>query len=98
MFDWDYVNISHIARHDVLPHEAEEVIRNNPLFLDQTHEGEEQRYVEVGETQASRILVVVSTLRPEKIRVVTAFPAGKRFLRLYLDHKRSEAHGDTKNP
>jgi hypothetical protein len=28
-FDWDEANIAHIAKHDVKPHEAEEVITNN---------------------------------------------------------------------
>jgi len=32
-YQWDDVNISHIARHGVSPTEAEEVIENEPLDL-----------------------------------------------------------------
>lgn len=30
MFDWDQDNIAHIARHDITPQEAEQVLRNYP--------------------------------------------------------------------
>jgi len=30
-FDWDEFNIAHIARHGVKPHEAEEVVTNEPI-------------------------------------------------------------------
>lgn len=63
MFDWDEANIAHIAEHDVLPHEAEEVIDNQPLYLDHSVEDGEERYREMGETLTGRVLVVVSTLR-----------------------------------
>ena len=32
-FDWDEANIGHVARHKVLPDEAEQVIVNVPLDL-----------------------------------------------------------------
>jgi len=37
-FDWDEGNISHIAKHAVLPHEAEEAYDSNPLYLDYSFE------------------------------------------------------------
>jgi hypothetical protein len=33
MFDWDEANISHIAVHNVLPHEAEEAATFKPVAL-----------------------------------------------------------------
>ena len=30
-FDWDEANIGHVARHSVLPEEAEQVILNDPV-------------------------------------------------------------------
>jgi hypothetical protein len=32
-FDWDEANIGHVARHSVLPEEAEQVILNDPVDL-----------------------------------------------------------------
>ena len=32
-FDWDEANIGHLARHSVLPEEAEQVILKNPMDL-----------------------------------------------------------------
>jgi hypothetical protein len=50
MFDWDEANIAHIAAHSVLPHEAEEVIENQPVYLDYSIEDGEERHREMGET------------------------------------------------
>jgi hypothetical protein len=33
-FDWDKRNIAHIAKHRVKPHEVEEVLSNNPVFIE----------------------------------------------------------------
>ena len=32
-FDWDDTNMAHIARHNVVPAEAEQVILNQPIDL-----------------------------------------------------------------
>jgi uncharacterized DUF497 family protein/predicted DNA binding CopG/RHH family protein len=71
-FDWDKDNIAHIARHGVLPHEAEVAYDSNPLFLGYSVEEGEERHREIGETNNGRILVVVSTMRGEFVRIVTA--------------------------
>jgi len=71
LFDWDDANIAHIAEHDVLPTEAEEVIANKPVDVGyQTRNGEE-RLMQIGETLAGRMLVVVTTPRKGLLRVVT---------------------------
>ncbi len=87
MFDWDSANSDHIARHRVTPEEAEQVVLNEPLDLELTLRNGEQRIVQVGETDAGRILVVVTTMRAKRIRVVTAYPAGSRLMQLFQQAK-----------
>lgn len=72
-FDWDEVNVGHVGRHSVLPDEAEQVILNDPVDLGiEIVEGED-RYLDLGATVKGRILLVVTTSRKDRIRVVTAF-------------------------
>lgn len=78
-FDWDDANIAHIARHEVTPSEAEEVIAGSSFPLAREERGGEERNTELGETAAGRLLVVVWAWRREKVRVVTAFPAGRKW-------------------
>jgi uncharacterized protein len=86
-FYWDKENLAHIGAHDVSALEAEQVINNEPFDLEfQTANGEE-RLVQLGETNAGRILVVVTTWRKTLIRVITAFDASKRMRRLYIVQK-----------
>jgi len=86
-FDWDEANIGHLAEHNVKPEEAEEVILNRPVDLEtHTRDGEE-RLAQIGETDAGWILVVISTMRGGKIRVVTAWPAKERLRRCFLSLK-----------
>jgi uncharacterized DUF497 family protein len=87
MFDWDAANIAHIAEHDVLPSEAEEVITNNPLDLDYAVRNGEMRLRQAGETMGGRILAVISVFRNERTRVVTAYPAGRLLRATYLEYK-----------
>lgn len=69
------------------------MIANNPLDLDYSSHNDEVRYREVGETLAGRILVVVSTIRNELIRIVTAYPPSRSLKNAYLEFKESEQHG-----
>jgi uncharacterized DUF497 family protein len=93
LFHWDEVNTRHIAKHGVTPPEAEQVVLNKPVDLEfQTGSGEE-RIVQLGETDEGRILVVVTTMRDDLIRVVTAFPAAKRLRKLYIAEKGSYEGG-----
>ena len=61
-FDWDDANRSHIAQHGIKPDEAEQVISNRPVDTKVQFRGGEERYLQVGETDAGRILVVVTHL------------------------------------
>ena len=55
-FDWDKANIGHVARHSVLPEEAEQVILNNPVDLGMEIVKGEERYLNLGATLQGRIL------------------------------------------
>jgi uncharacterized DUF497 family protein len=93
IFDWDEANIAHIAEHDVMPAEAEQVIESCPLYLDYSMQSGEIRHREVGETATGRILLVVSTTRNDRLRVITAYPPSRSLRITYLTYKESEQHG-----
>ena len=82
---WDEWNIDHIARHDVLPEEVEEVCKSDPLV--QT--GNKGRVVTIGLTKAKRWLEVI--LDPEMEEgvyyVVTAHTANRKERGLYQKEK-----------
>jgi hypothetical protein len=88
-FNWDEENIRHLARHKISPAEVEEVIGNRPRDVESELRNGEERVVQVGETDAGRILIVVSTTRNLKIRVVTAWPAKERLRRYCQTQKRN---------
>ena len=88
MFIWDAANTSHIARHGVLPEEAEYVVLNHPLDLERQFRNGEERTYNLGETKNGRILVVVATMRKDLIRIVTAHPADRNMRRFYSTQRR----------
>jgi uncharacterized DUF497 family protein len=98
LFDWDGSNRSHIAEHGVSPEEAEQVLFNEPVDLELQLRRGEERTVQVGETDAGRILIVITTSRGEKLRVVTAFPAKKKFREFYEQLKGEDDVGGTEDP
>ena len=85
-FDWDKANVSHLARHNVTPKEAEEALRNDPVDLGYEDVNDEERWNSIGHTDNFRVLLVVWTLRGEDdvVRVVTAREAAKTAARAYL--------------
>ena len=86
-FDWDQANIGHVARHGVVPDEAEQVILNDPVDLGiEMVEGEE-RHLNLGITVQGRILLVVTTWREDRIRVVTAFEPIRRLIQFYYQER-----------
>jgi uncharacterized DUF497 family protein len=78
-FDWDTGNIEHIALHGVSVDDAEYVLTHPTLDLGVQDWDDEERFGEVGETAKGRILVVVTTWRGDRIRVVTAFDASNSY-------------------
>ena len=94
LFEWDDANRNHIAKHGVTTEEAEQVIRNEPIELGiETVTGEE-RIAHIGETDEGRILVVITTWREERVRVVTSFPAN-RSSRLRFATEKGKLHEGT---
>lgn len=82
-FDWDEANQGHIAKHGVTPAEAEQVIMGASLPLESEERSGEERHTELGETLAGRLPLVAWTWRRRRIRVVTAFPANRKWRALW---------------
>jgi uncharacterized protein len=80
-FIWDTWNIAHIARHDVIPDEVEEVCHGQPV-TSQTYKG---RLRVVGPTRSRRMLTVIlaPTQEPGVYYPVTARPADRKERRSY---------------
>lgn len=98
LFDWDNANIEHIALHGITPEEAEQVIGNDPLDAGAVLRNGEFRTVHLGETDASKVLVVVITVRDTLYRVVTARPATRKERAFYSKHKIATNDQDPKDP
>jgi uncharacterized DUF497 family protein len=86
-FEWDDANRRHIALHNVTEDEAEESFNSNTLELAFDIIDDEERIDEVGATMRGRILRIVTILRENRIRVVTAFDAPKGMKLAYLMEK-----------
>jgi len=96
-FDWDAGNRNHLARHDVKPQEAEEVVIGDPLDTElQTAEGsgEEERLLQLGQTAKGRILQLLTTWRGGRARVISAWDAPKQLKLHYLAEMRRR-YGNT---
>ncbi len=78
---WDTWNIAHIARHDVIPEEVEEVCHGQPM-TSQTYNG---RLRVVGPTRRHRMLTVILAPKEEPgvYYPVTARPADRKERRNY---------------
>ncbi len=87
VFQWDENNRNHIAKHGITPEEAEQIVKNDPFDITVNLRNGEERTVQLGETDAGRVLLVITTWRNEKVRVVTAYPAGKKLRELYSRQK-----------
>ncbi len=87
-FDWDEGNAPKLqARHRVSPAECEQVFFNEPLVIaeDAAHSSAEQRWAAWGRTAEGRALVVVFTLRGERIRPVSARDMNRKERRRYAE-------------
>jgi uncharacterized DUF497 family protein len=72
-FEWDVHNIGHIARHGVTPMEVEEVIGRRHVIVPEAARPREERWKLFGRTTAGRYVVVVFTIRRDRMRTVTAY-------------------------
>lgn len=85
---WDDWNVAHIARHEVIPEEVEQVCHGAPV-TSETYKG---RLRVVGPTEAGRMLTVI--LDPEDEEAVyypiTARPADRKERRNYAQEMGGE--------
>lgn len=85
-FDWDQWNIQkNELKHGVSRLETECLLRpRHRLFEDEKHStSREARYILYGRGLETRVLMVASTLRAKRVRVITARPASRRERRIY---------------
>lgn len=85
-FQWDKGNKGkNYQKHKVADTECEEVFfdQHKKIFKDFLHSGKEDRHILLGQTKENRILFVVFTLRPGKVRVISARDLNKREKNLY---------------
>jgi len=90
-FDWDGGNAEkNWNRHRVSQSESEQVFFNRPLVVteDELHSHGESRHLALGRTDRGRLLVIVYTLRDEKIRVISARDMTRREQKEY-EHART---------
>lgn len=87
-FDWDDGNRNHFRKHGVSPEEAEQVILNGPVDVEWQQQDDEERFVQIGQTNSGRVLMVASTVRAEKTRIITAFEPPKGLLKAYLSKRK----------
>ena len=86
-FEWDDENISHLARHRIEPGEVEEIFRNEPAIKVHDVVDGEGRWTGVGATLSLRVLVLIFTVRNERIRAITGWDADRRTKREYFTER-----------
>ena len=83
-FNWDDRNIEHIARHNIIPDEVEEVFLSDVLV----RKGRDNRLVVYGTTDSGRFLLVVAVMKLIGIiRIITARDMTHSERRYYLREK-----------
>ena len=95
-FDWDAGNSDkNWKRHRVSDSECEEVFFNQPLVVrqDQGHSQGEVRFYALGQTDRSRGLFVVFTMRRRLLRVISARDMNHNERRIYQAHEKSQEEG-----
>lgn len=80
---WDNWNVEHIAQHNIIPDEVQEVCNSDRI----EREGHKQRIFLVGPTKKGRMLSVIlePTENPEIYRPITAYDASKQSIRDYQE-------------
>jgi uncharacterized DUF497 family protein len=89
-FQWDEGNNQkNFLKHGVTQSECEEVFFNSPLLVadDKEHSQNEIRYYVLGQTDASRLLFVVFTVRGAALRVISARDMSSKEKRSYQSYE-----------
>ncbi|MCB9057476.1 MAG: BrnT family toxin [Calditrichae bacterium] len=87
-FHWDEGNSKkNWIKHQVSQNECEQVFFNVPLLVrnDAAHSIEERRWFLLGQTDSSRFLFVVFTIRKNLIRVISARDMNKKEKEVYYE-------------
>lgn len=88
---WDPANVAHIARHNIMQHEVEEVCHGQHIV----RQGYLQRIMLIGPTKPRRIIAIILDPKGDGVYYpVTARPASRRERSLYAQE--AKAHGDPK--
>jgi uncharacterized DUF497 family protein len=87
VFDWDAVNVEHIAWHSVTPRECEEAYRNGPMVIEHQRRKRERRRLCLGETNRGRLLAFVVAERNGKIRFITAYSMSAKQREIYCEEE-----------
>ena len=85
-FDWDEGNLlKNWEKHGVTHLEAEQVFFNEPLIVrdDGKHSLDEQRWYGLGSTDSKRQLMVVFTIRGNKLRIISARDMSRKERKVY---------------
>ncbi len=86
-FQWDIGNSEkNWILHQVSKSECEQIFFNQPLIIgdDEKHSQLEIRYYSLGQTDSGRLLFIVSTIRDDFIRVISARDMSKKEKEVYL--------------
>ena len=89
-FDWDQWNIQkNEIKHGVSSLEAESAFFDDDhlVFDDIKHSSVEKRFILLGKSIESRILLIGFTYRKDKIRIITARVASKKEKAIYEKEK-----------
>jgi len=89
-FQWDQGNDQkNYFKHGVTQTECEEIFFNSPLLVadDEGHSQDEVRYYVLGQTDASRLLFVVFTVRNTALRVISARDMSSKEKRSYQSYE-----------
>ena len=96
-FDWDDGNRhkNKNLKHGVHGWECEQLFYNHPLIIldDAEHSAAERRYAAFGRTDAGRRLVVVYTMRKNRLRVISARDMNKKEKVFYENSEQEESAG-----
>jgi len=85
-FEWDVHNVHHVALHDVTPSEVEEAAAGCHVIIPAASKKKEKRWKLFGRTSDGRFLVVVFTIRLNKLRTVTAYTMNQAERTVYAAH------------
>ncbi len=89
-FQWDAGNSEkNWISHQVTKSECEQIFFNQPLILgsDDKHSEIEQQYFSLGQTDDGRLLFIVSTIRENLVRVISARDMSKKERGVYNNEK-----------